>query len=542
MRFFASFRTTPPSFFLALVLTTTALANPTPVPNLIGNGNFEEAEGAGSKAWDDRKDGISRESEANNAFSRLTVVEPGKMVTLFREIPLPAGTKALELKWRWRITGLEKGERKENDARIILAFRDAQGKTLPDRPNAPYFNRKDSSGWAEGSARFIVPRGATSLELMPALFNARAGTMDIDDISLKPADIRLVMAEIKSPVMPPDPAPENPQPEKWPSPLRVEGNKLVNAAGSEVWLQGINIPGLEWNPKGESALYRMLTAITDWKANVIRLPIKSELWNGPDSAAYRKLVDAAITLAANRGVYVVVDLHSYRAIKPEHVEFWKDFATQYRDHPALLFDILNEPHGISWDVWRNGGFVEERNQKADEDAFLGEEERLKARQGFQSPGMQAAVDAIRQTGAKNVLVAGALDYAYDLSGILNGYALEDKGGHGIMYSTHVYPWKSDWQGKFLAVAERHPILVGEVGADEKKMEFIPIERQEDPATWVPDMLATIQRHKLNWTGWSFHPFAGPRLVLDWKMTPTPTWGEMAKRALAGERFESTNTR
>ena len=366
--------------------------------------------------------------------------------------------------------------------------------------------------------------------------------MDIDDLSLKPADIRLVMAEIKATVMPPDPAPEAADPAKWPQPLRVEGNRLMNAAGAEVWLQAINVPGLEWNPKGESILHRILVAITDWKANVIRLPIKSELWNGPDSTAYRAMVEAAINLAANRGVYVVVDLHSYRAIKPEQVEFWKDFATKYANHPAVLFDILNEPHGISWEVWRNGGFVEERKHKADEDAFLGDDEKRKERQGFQSPGMQAAVDAIRSTGAKNVLVAGALDYAYDLSGILEGYALEDKDGNGIMYSTHVYPWKSDWQGKFLAVAARHPILVGEVGADEKKMEFIPLSRQEDPSTWAPDMLATIQRHKLNWTGWSFHPFAGPRLVLDWKMTPTPTWGEMAKRALAGERFESTNTR
>ena len=78
--------------------------------------------------------------------------------------------------------------------------------------------------------------------------------------------------------------------------------------------------------------------------------------------------------------------------------------------------------------------------------------------------------------------------AYDLSGVLNGYALEDASGNGIMYSTHVYPWKKGWQKSFLDAAAKYPIFVGEVGADVKKMDFLPLEVQEDPYTWVPDML------------------------------------------------------
>ena len=169
-----------------------------------------------------------------------------------------------------------------------------------------------------------------------------------------------------------------------------------------------------------------------------------------------------ITLASNRGAYIILDLHRYRAPKPEFLEFWKDAATRYKDHPALIFDLMNEPHGVSWEIWRNGGFVGEKTD-ADQAAFLSAEDKAKA-QGFQSPGMQAMLDAVRSTGAKNVVLVGALDYAYQLDGILNGFALDDKSGNGIMYSSHVYPWKKGWQKKLLDAAALHPILLGEVGA------------------------------------------------------------------------------
>jgi hypothetical protein len=156
--------------------------------------------------------------------------------------------------------------------------------------------------------------------------------------------------------------------------------------------------------------------------------------------------------------------------------------------------------------------------------------------GFHSPGMQKMIDAIRESGAKNIVIAGGLDWSYDLSGVLKGFELKDPAGNGIVYSTHVYPWKSKWQSKFLDVAAVHPIFIGEVGAPNERYAFIPKERHEDPLTWSPDMIALIQQYKLNWTAWAFHPKAGPPLLNDWNYTPTSYWGDFAKRALAGEQF------
>ena len=153
------------------------------------------------------------------------------------------------------------------------------------------------------------------------------------------------------------------------------------------------------------------------------------------------------------------------------------------------------------------------------------------------PGMQAMLDAVRSTGAMNVVLVGGLDYAYQLDGILNGYGLSDPSGYGIIYASHVYPWKKGWQKYFLDAAAKHPILLGEVGGDSKKMDFMPAEIQEDVATWAPEILGLIRKHKLHWTGWCFHPKATPRMILDWDYTPTPFWGQLAKDALAGKAFE-----
>jgi endoglucanase len=514
--------------------------------SLISNGDFESAGKGGSWAagWQNLKSNGSWESHPEGGrFLRMRCGVPNETVMAFRNVALPADVRALELAWRWRITGLKPGKMPWYDARIMMDFKNAAGAKLKPQPSAPYSRRDTKNGWEPKAVRFLVPEGAVSIDLMPALFNVVSGTLDLDDLVLKPTDPEPVIAlrkEREAAAAKTRVPTEQPNKDKWPKPIRVVGNKVLDSDDKEVWLQGLNIPSLEWSVGGEQVLKSTIVAIEEWKSNVIRIPVKEEYWFGQGGQSdggesYRNIVDQMITLASNRGAYVVLDLHRYRAPKPEFLTFWKDAATRYKNHSALIFDLMNEPHGISWEIWRNGGFVGEKKD-ADQAAFLSAEEKAKA-QGFESPGMQAMLDAVRSTGAKNVVLVGALDYAYQLDGILNGYALEDKTGNGIIYASHVYPWKKGWQKYFLDAAAKHPILLGEVGGDAKKMDFMPHEIQEDVETWAPDMLGLIQKHKLHWTGWCFHPKATPRMILDWDYTPTPFWGQLAKDALAGKQFE-----
>jgi hypothetical protein len=519
--------------------------------SLISNGDFEQAnkDGQFTADWGRADASHSWEAENGNHFLRITSTEPDKMFLSYREFVIPAGTPALELTWKQRTSNLKPGKEMWFDARIMMNFKDAAGKKIGS-PSAPY-TRSNSDGWVEKSARFLVPEGAVSLEFMPSLFQVKSGTLDLDDISLKPTDpapLKEAAAKAAEDAKFANVPWEDPQPAKWPQELHVVGNQIVAKDGKRVWLQGVNVVSLEFLVKGDHVLRSELVAMEDWKSNIIRLPVKGSFWfgKGPGQKdggeGYRKLVDAAINIVANRGGYVLLDLHHFHAPKMADVDFWKDAATRYKDHPAVLFDIFNEPHGVSWDVWRNGGLVQDKNAPADEDNFLTPEEKAQNAQGYHSPGMQALVDAVRGTGAKNIIAAGGLDWAYDLSGIAKGYALDDKGGNGIIYSTHIYAGKKDWANKVLLIADKYPIIVGELGANNQKFSFIPADQQEDATTWVPAVLGLIQKYKLNWTAFSMHPKASPVLISNWDYTPTPEWGAFAKRALAGEQFPAPQLR
>src|SRR5690606_24816301 len=100
-------------------------------------------------------------------------------------------------------------------------------------------------------------------------------------------------------------------------------------------------------------------------------------------------------------------------------------------------------------------------------------------------------------------------------------------------------WKKDWQEKVLAAAEKHPVIITEVGCIEKWSDFAFIpEKQRYPLEgWAEDMLGMIQKYRLHWTGFSFHPRCGPMIIEDWDYNPTSYWGIYVKQALAGKQFE-----
>jgi endoglucanase len=255
------------------------------------------------------------------------------------------------------------------------------------------------------------------------------------------------------------------------------------------------------------------------------------------------VVDQCVEATIGRGAYLVLDLHRFGPPDENDVAFWKDAATRYKDNPGVIFELFNEPHSLSWKLWRYGGSMAE----AAKDKNVAENNEKSAAKS--TVGMQALVDAVRSTGAKNLVVAGGLDWGFDLSGVVNGFALQDQpGADGIMYSSHIYPWKKDWQKSTLDAAAKYPVFIGEVGNINawSDFKFIPASQQSEPvgptSQWPIDMLGMIQKYKLNWTGFSFHPKCGPDIIKDWTYTPTDYWGVFVKQALAGKQFVMKNLR
>ena len=493
----------------------------------------------------------------NGPYAKLVSKEPGKLVNAYKEYDVPADVEALKMSWKWEVKNLKTGEKPWFDARVLFKFKDANGKEVKNP--SPVYVQKDTKGWQNRETSFLVPKEAVTFVVMPCLFQVKSGEMEMTDVtcvatSAEPLHKAAAERERQAKARYVPDEPENRA--TWPKMVRVQGNRLVDTDGKEVWLQGVNAGGMETIPNGDQQVKSTVVAIDQWHANCIRLPINEAHWFGTGiyskndgGKSFRDACDKIVRLAANRGAYVVIDLHRFRAPKAEHVEFWKDCAAHYKNHPAVLFDLFNEPHGISWEIWRDGGWVGKQGQH-DESAFLSSEEKKK-NQGFESVGMQALVDAVRSTGAKNVVIAGGLFWANDLTGIESeaiekgekkSFRLTDTTGNGIMYAWHTYHWHKGW-GRLLPVAAKHPIFLGEVGASPLGvMNFIPDNQQEDPYTFSPDMLGFIQKLRINWTGWCFHPKAAPVMIENWDYKPTPYWGEFAKRALAGEKFEMKRMR
>ena len=493
----------------------------------------------------------------NGPYAKLVSKEPGKLVNAYKEYDVPADVEALKMSWKWEVKNLKTGEKPWFDARVLFKFKDANGKEVKNP--SPVYIQKDTKGWQNRETSFLVPKEAVTFVVMPCLFQVKSGEMEMTDVtcvatSAEPLHKAAAERERQAKARYVPDEPENRA--TWPKMVRVQGNRLVDTDGKEVWLQGVNAGGMETIPNGDQQVKSTVVAIDQWHANCIRLPINEAHWFGTGiyskndgGKSFRDACDKIVRLAANRGAYVVIDLHRFRAPKAEHVEFWKDCAAHYKNHPAVLFDLFNEPHGISWEIWRDGGWVGKQGQH-DESAFLSSEEKKK-NQGFESVGMQALVDAVRSTGAKNVVIAGGLFWANDLTGIESeaiekgekkSFRLTDTTGNGIMYAWHTYHWHKGW-GRLLPVAAKHPIFLGEVGASPLGvMNFIPDNQQEDPYTFSPDMLGFIQKLRINWTGWCFHPKAAPVMIENWDYKPTPYWGEFAKRALAGEKFEMKRMR
>ena len=329
--------------------------------------------------------------------------------------------------------------------------------------------------------------------------------------------------------------------------LQVAGNQLLTVDHQPVRLRGVNCAGLEWSSGGDGRMLKTVAvAVKEWHANLIRLPLSQDRWFGkaPEQkdggAGYRALVRQLVDFCSTNNTYILLDLHwsdagewgknigQHNLPDQNSVAFWQDLAPVYRDNPAVLFDLYNEPTHITWDQWFNGGPVTEIDQKT------------KAKLTYESVGLPALFATIRSTGAKNVIVAGGTNWAYDVGGIRPDRQLVDPTGQGVVYAIHPYPHKfegfgletiAQWAARMEAFAQTFPIIVTEFGSIEKMWPF-PADWNYNDEKWNREMLRTLEAHRWNWTAWDFHPTAAPCLISDWNYTATPEFGTWVRKALA----------
>jgi hypothetical protein len=298
--------------------------------------------------------------------------------------------------------------------------------------------------------------------------------------------------------------------------IAVRGNDLIDGRGDPVTLHGVNIDGGEWQCLYGDAFYgpsddASIDAIASWNVNAVRIPLNEDCWLGIngvriDSAVYRAAIRDYVERLHAKGMYAILDLHwsapgttiahlganfsgFFGMADADHSpDFWSSIATYFKDDDAVLFDLFNEPNGISWDCWLNGCF---------------------APRGFQTAGMQEMVDAVRETGARQPIMLGGLDFAGELGQAWLDHLPRDP-ARQLVASAHTYGL-TNYATNLGPVAAQHPVVVGEVG------------QLNCDHNYIDKFLPWADKNGISYLAWAW--FVGdcagvPSLISDYDGTPT----------------------
>lgn len=359
--------------------------------------------------------------------------------------------------------------------------------------------------------------------------------------------------------------------------LHVEGNKIVDKDGKQVWLTGVNWFGYNtgtnifdgiWN----SDLNTSIQSIADHGFNLIRIPMSAELilqWkNGQYPTANfnnatnyylvgmnsLEIFDYIIGQFRACGLKVMIDIHSAKTDSMGHMtNLWYSgdittekyqealvwMAERYaQDDTIIAYDLKNEPHGKPYEqdkaIWNDS--KDKNNWK-----YIAEQTALKVLE--KNPNVLIMVEGteiypIDIKTNSDYSSTNDKDYHFNWwGGNLRGVADYpiDLGEHQdqLVYSPHDYgptvyqqPWfkagynydslyKDCWHDNWLYIHEdgTAPLLIGEWGG------FM----REPNLTWMTHMRSLIKNYHLHHTFWCFNANSGDTggLVLD----DFKTWDE-----------------
>lgn len=359
--------------------------------------------------------------------------------------------------------------------------------------------------------------------------------------------------------------------------LRVDGNRLLDGSGKPLQLRGVNASALEfvaaqgWSAAdpwgGQAPDWR---SIAGWKTNTVRLPLNEASWLGytcTDGAGatrsadpgrnYQRVVRQAVDAATAQGMYVILDLHWTAPARfcplaqnplpdvDNAPTFWAQLAAAYKSYPNVLFELFNEPFPYwqapgqdSWSVLRDGGAFTQFATGMGNRTY-----------SWKSAGMQQLLDAVRATGATNVVLIGSLNWDQDLrqwvkyrpkdplnqiAAVWHAYPNSDVVGSRDAALPKLGADAYDWAEAVLAAG--FPILATEVGDRNA--------RGTQGAAFLENFLPWADRHNVSYMGWTWNVWDHPDNVLirDVSGTPTDGYGLYFKQHLTCRATTTTNCR
>lgn len=289
--------------------------------------------------------------------------------------------------------------------------------------------------------------------------------------------------------------------------LRVEGQKVVDKAGKPVLLRGVSIAdphalGKDFRKEHFERLAR------EWKANCVRVPVHPGSWKA-DPARYDAILDQAVEWGRELGLYVIVDYHAIgnpktgkaQDNKPEYEStmelarrFWKHVPPRHKGKGWVLYEVFNEPMGITWKDLR--------------------------------PLQAELVSLIREGAPESVVIVSGPDWTYDL----RGPAEEPVEAPNLLYAWHVYPVRgTTWSAYIARALERFPVVATEWGFNL----YGDNTSRGNAEEYALPLLRMMEEKGIHWTAWCWHPKWDPPLLDGWEgVTPS---GKLVRAWLNGER-------
>jgi hypothetical protein len=141
--------------------------------------------------------------------------------------------------------------------------------------------------------------------------------------------------------------------------------------------------------------------------------------------------------------------------------------------------------------------------------------------------MQTLVTTIRSVGAKNVIMAGGLDWANDLSGWLAHEPVDPI--HQLAAAWHSYPGEACsttpacWTSVVAPVAAVVPLIVGETG-----------DNVTTPATFNPTFIPWLDTIGASYFGWTWNTWQDSQYILitSYAGAPTANYGQAFQSLIA----------
>jgi Cellulase (glycosyl hydrolase family 5)/IPT/TIG domain len=254
--------------------------------------------------------------------------------------------------------------------------------------------------------------------------------------------------------------------------ISVSGNHFVDGTGNTIRLLGVNRSGSEYMCTGGGSLVfdgpstdASITAMASWHINAVRLGLNEDCWLGINgfpasmtASAYQMAIVDYVNRLHLQGMYAILELHwnapgtqqstgQQVMVDADHgTAFWTSVANTFKGDSKVLFDLYNEPQGISWACLRDGCTA-----------------------GSQTVGMQSLVNTVRSTGATNPILVGGIGYAGDLSQWLAFKPTDPD--NAIVASFHTYdfvgnctpPPATGCGPTLLPIAAVVPLVTGELG-------------------------------------------------------------------------------